>query len=202
MKSRDRTRRSERYILELLVNRALIRIAAVPDLGFPEETQASALNHLRLRQHMIRSEEDRCAEDAFEGRNQAPILSAAFVQRERLEHLACAPEADRLALLLNGKRRQIDQNEPVLSPRQPEARMAGDLQDEVAVPPFIEQIGRSGLLDRQSTQYEWPRTESQVLVALLSPEPDLAAGLSHPKLTLRDDQFRRHRFQNGTGARH
>src|SRR3982751_1322854 len=51
-------------------------------------------------------------------------------------------------------------------------------------------------------QHEWPRTESQALIALLSFQPDLTASVSHPKLALRNDEFRRHCFQNGTSARH
>ena len=103
---------------------------------------------------------------------------------------------------MDGERGEVNQYEPILSPRQPEARMSRDLQNKIPVPTFIQQIRRSRLLNRHSAEHEWPRTESQALVPLLSSEPYLAAGLSHPQLPLRDDEFRHHHFQNGTGTRY
>jgi hypothetical protein len=50
---------------------------------------------------------------------------------------------DRLTFLLDGQRRQEDWNNPVLPERNSIIRMTGDLQNEPAVAPFVEElIGR------------------------------------------------------------
>lgn len=119
------------------------------------------------------------------------------MKSERVQHFARVPEANSLALLLDGKGCQINQNEPILAPGQSETWMAGDLQDEIPVSPFVQEICRRRLLDRQSTEHEWPRAESQGLIPLLSLEPDLAAGFNCSKFSLRNNQLWSYPLQDG-----
>src|SRR5262249_51115274 len=112
------------------------------------------------------------AECAFKRSNQSPILFASFAHAEGLQHFGSALELDRLAFLLDGQRRQENWNNPVLPERNPKIRMAGDLQNELAVPPFVEELIGRQTADGQATQNERPRTKTKVLISLVPFQPN------------------------------
>ena len=82
-------------------------------------------------------------------RTQQPIADTLcnFAHAESLQHFGRTLELDGLTLLLDGQRRQEDWNNPVLTKRDPMIRVTRDLQNELAVPPFIEK-----LISRQTTE--------------------------------------------------
>jgi hypothetical protein len=92
------------HILELIGNRILVRISAIPDLGLAEEAEPRPLNHLGRSPEGVGAEEDGGPEDPLECCHQSPVLLATFVHVERLQHLGGGAEANRLTLLARRKR--------------------------------------------------------------------------------------------------
>ena len=64
----------------------------------------------------VGAEEDRCSENSLEGGHQPSVLCPTLLHTERVEHLRCASELNRLALLADCQRGKKDRNEPVLAP--------------------------------------------------------------------------------------
>src|SRR4029078_10641064 len=89
-------------VLELRRKCSLIRmLPAVPDLRFAHEIESTPLDYCGLAAEAVRSEEDRCAEDALKRANQTAIFLPASVHAEALQHFGRSPESDCLALLLD-----------------------------------------------------------------------------------------------------
>jgi hypothetical protein len=106
------------------------------------------------------------------------------------EHLGRSSESDRSTLLLDTKSCEEDRHQAILAERNAELRMAGDLQREVAVPPFINQLLFRQTPNRQSTQDERTRTEAEVLILLLAANANEFDAASLLELLSRDDEFR------------
>ena len=68
------------HILELIRNGVLLRIATVPNLGFTEEAESRALDHLGRSAEGIRAKEDGRSKDSFEG----DLLADALVHLQQL----------------------------------------------------------------------------------------------------------------------
>jgi len=134
-----------------LAKQAVLVSAVVPDPSFAEKIETCAMHNFGVRGQTVRPKEDRRAECAFKRSNQSPILFATFAHAEGIQHFGSALELDRLAFLLDGQRRQEDWNNPVLAERNAIIRMTGDLQKELAVPPFIEELIGRQTADGQST---------------------------------------------------
>src|SRR5579884_595117 len=115
------------HILELVGNWILLRIAAVPDLRFAEETESRPLDHLGCTSERVGSEKDCCSEDSLESGDQSPVLLASRVHSEGFQHLRSRAEANRLALLAHRKRGQVNRNHTILPKWQPVVRMPRDL---------------------------------------------------------------------------
>jgi hypothetical protein len=94
----------------------------------------------------VGAEEDRCTEDALEGGYQPSVLCPTLLHTERVKHLRCASELNRLPLLTDRQRSQKNRNEPVLTPREAVRRMASHLKRKLAIASFVEQLARRGLL--------------------------------------------------------
>jgi hypothetical protein len=120
------------------------------------------------------------------------ILLAAFVHAERLQHFSGSSETNRLALLPNGKRGQVNRDNTILPEWQTVIRMPGDLQNEVAVPPFVKHLVLRRFPHWQTTKYERPRTESQVLFSFLALQPNHATAFGLSELLFRDQKLRHH----------
>ena len=99
----------------------------------------------------VRSEEDRCPEDALERRHESPVLRPALLHPECIQHLGRAAERDPRGLLPNRERRQKDRYESVLSPWQSIGRVSGYLKQKMAISPFMEEMSRWRTLYREST---------------------------------------------------
>ncbi len=125
------------HVFKLVGQGALIEAAVVPDLRFLQEVEACSLHQLRLAGHGIRPEEQCGAEDPFEAADEALVFLAALLHPERVQHFGATLEANGLALLLNSQSRQVDRDQTVLAIGHAVVGMTGDLQDEVAVSPFI-----------------------------------------------------------------
>src|SRR4051794_29263624 len=95
----------------------------IPDPSFPQEVETRSLDHFRFALDAIGTEEDRGTEDALEGFDEPSVFFSTFAHTEGMEHLGARTESNRLTLLLDGQRSQIDQNQPILSIRQPELGM-------------------------------------------------------------------------------
>jgi hypothetical protein len=114
------------------------------------------LNHFSGRADLVRAEEDRGAEDSFESADKSPILLAAFVHSKDFEHLACAAETHDRALLLHCQCCQEDRNDAILTERNFEIRMAGDLQNELPVPTLVHQLIAGKPTHGQAAKYKRP----------------------------------------------
>src|SRR5690242_18153496 len=92
------------HIFKLIGNGVLLRIPAVPDLSFLEKAEARSLHHLSCSAEAVGSEEDSRSKDALKKSGyQAAIFLAPFVYAEGLQHFSRSSEANRLALLPDGK---------------------------------------------------------------------------------------------------
>src|SRR6476660_2714468 len=93
----------------------------------------------------VRAKEYRRAKYSLERCDQTAILRPALLHSEHVQHFGCAPEGDRLFLLSYSQRCEKNGNQPVLSPRHPVRRMAGDLEKKLAVSALVDQhsFGRS-----------------------------------------------------------
>src|SRR5215831_15431156 len=134
-----------------IAKQALLVSAVVPDPRFAEKIETRALLHSGIRGKTVRPKEDRRAECAFKRPNQSPILFTTLTHPEGLQHFCSAFELDRLTFLLDGQCRQEDGNNPVLPERNSKIRMTGDLQNELAVSPFIEELIGRQTADGEST---------------------------------------------------
>jgi hypothetical protein len=90
----------------------------------------------------VGAEEDGCPEDPLEGSDQTTILRTTLLHRERVQHLRGAFKSDPRTFLADRERRQKNGDQPILPPGQTVARMPGDLQNELAVPSFVEEAAR------------------------------------------------------------
>ena len=93
---------------------------------------------------------------------------------------------DRLALLPHRHRREKDRNNTILAERNPIVRMAGNLENELTVSTFIEELIRWQTADGQSAEDERPGTEAEILIGLLPFQPDLFNALNLPVHLFRD----------------
>jgi hypothetical protein len=105
----------------------------------------------------VSSEEDRRSKDPLERSNQSPVLGTALLDTECIKHFGGAVECDPRGLLPNGHCRQKDWNQPILSPRESIARVAGDLKNKSSVPPLVKQTSRWRTLYRQATKHKRAR---------------------------------------------
>jgi hypothetical protein len=101
--------------------------------------------------YRVCAEKDCGAEDSFERCRQPTVLLSTIAHAECFQHFGSGFESDRLTLLLDGQRRQEDWNNPVLSEWNPIVRMTGDLEDELAVPPFVKELSSRQCPNWQST---------------------------------------------------
>src|SRR6516165_2158991 len=134
-----------------IARQAVLVSAVVPDPSFAEKNETRAMHHFGIRGQTFRPKEDRRTECAFKRPNQSPILFATFTHAEGLQHFGSALELDRLTFLLDGQRRQEDWNNPVLPEGDSIIRMTGDLQNELPVPAFIEELISRQTADGEST---------------------------------------------------
>ena len=102
----------------------------------------------------IRSEKYRGTEDALEGGDQSPVLGTALLNAECIQHLGGAIERDPGGLLANCHRCQEDRNQAVLSPGKPVARVAGDLEHEAPVSPFVKEASVWRALHWKTAEYK------------------------------------------------
>src|SRR6185369_6573178 len=101
-----------------------------------------SLNDPGSRCELLGAKEHRGAEDAFERSNETAIFFPAFVHSECLQHLRGGVKADGLALLPHRHRREKDRNNTILAERNAIVRMPGNLENELTVATFIEELIR------------------------------------------------------------
>ena len=77
------------------------------------------------------------------------VLLAAFMHPERLQHFRRGSKPNGLALLLYGQSCQEDRHDPVLPERHAVLGVAGDLENELAIPAFVEKLARRKSPDRK-----------------------------------------------------
>ncbi len=186
-------------VFKLIGKSALIQVAVVPNLCFPQKVEARTLDHLCLSGYIVRSEEDRRPKDSLEGSNEAPVLLASLLQPEGLQHFGAALEANRLALLLHSESGQVDRHEPVLTKRETKLRVPGDLQKEIAVSSLEEHFALRWSANWQPAKHKGTGAESQTLVFLLTFNSDQATPLGLPEFLFGDDQLRSHLPENRAG---
>ena len=91
-----------------------------------EEAEPRSLHHSRCSAEAVGSEEDSRSKDAFKSGYQAAVFLAAFVHAESLQHFSRSSDADRLALLPGGNRRQINRYDSILTRWQPVVRVTSN----------------------------------------------------------------------------
>jgi hypothetical protein len=139
--------------------------AVVPDVRLAQKRESRHVNDRGRSELAVGSEENRSAENPLERADESAIVFAALLHTERVEHFRSAPESNRLTLLPDSQSCEKYGYDSIQSKRQPILRVARDLEHEVSIPAFEQQLaGRRGP-DRQTAKNEWSRAESQVLVA-------------------------------------
>jgi hypothetical protein len=73
--------------------------------------------------------------------------------------------------------------------------VSGHLQNELAVPPFVEQLPQWELPNREAAQHERTRAETQALRPLLAVNPNQFDAINLPEPALGDDQLGLGSFQ-------
>ena len=102
----------------------------------------------------VGTEENRSSKDPLKGTDQTPVLGSALLHSEGVEHCGGTVERYPWRPLTDRKCREEDRHEPILTPWKAIARVTGDLQNEVAVPPLVKQAALSRSLDRQPAENE------------------------------------------------
>src|SRR5688572_12323578 len=79
--------------------------------------------------------------------------------------------------------------------------MAGNLENELAVSTFIQELIRRQSPDRQSAEDERPGTEAEILIGLLAFQPNLFNALSFPgaSVSKSEQSFEPGRLNGQTG---
>jgi hypothetical protein len=120
-----------------------------PDLGFAYEVEPGAVDDGDTLPLGVGAEEDGRAKNALKSSDEAPILGTALLHAEGVQHIRRAVEGNLRCLLTNRESREEDRDEPILTPRQAETRVSGDLQNELAIASLVEQATRNWPLHRQ-----------------------------------------------------
>jgi hypothetical protein len=96
---------------------------------------------------------------------------------------------DDLAFLADCQSREENEDKPVLSKRQAELRVSGDLKEEVPVPPLKEQLVRRRLADGETAKYERAGSERERLLPALPIGADQRNSLRLLEPIARDDKL-------------
>src|SRR6185312_4292072 len=113
---------------------------------------------------------------------------------ESLQHFSGSSEADRLALLPNGKRRQINRYDSILTEWQSVVRVTSDLQNEVAVSALVQHFVPRWLATGSPHRTNGLETESHVLFSFLTLQPHTAATFGLAQFLFRNHEFPRNPF--------
>jgi len=97
------------------------------------------MRHCRSLALRVSTKENRRAEYPLERCDQPAILGTALPHSENIQHFCCAAKRNGLFLLSHGKRREKNGHQPILTSGNAVLRMAGDLQQKLAVPAFVHQ---------------------------------------------------------------
>src|SRR5271167_4854390 len=103
---------------------------------------------------------------------------------ECFEHFGCGSKPNGLALLPNSECGQINRNYPILAERQAVVRMTRHLQNELAIPPFVDHLVFRRLPDGEPAKHKRPGGESKVLLSRLPFQLYQAASFCLTKLLL------------------
>ena len=90
------------------------------------------------------------------------------MQTEGVQHLGRAVKGNSRTLLPNRHRRQEDRHDPVLAERQTIFRMTGDLQNELSIAAFVQELICRQSADRQTTENQRPPGKTEALIALIA----------------------------------
>ena len=158
------------------------------------------MNHAGLRIQSLRSEEDCCTEDSFESGHKPPVLLPALGHPKCVQHLRCGSESNDLAFLLDCPGSEHDRHQPVLTERQAKVWMAGQLKDEMSVPPLVQELSGRRAPNGQAAQHERSRRKGQSLrtrLSIISHQRD-SVRLPHP--VFRNNEIRMRSCEYRSGA--
>jgi hypothetical protein len=139
------------------------------------------------------------SKDALERGDNTAVFFAALRHAEHFEDRRPGFEPHRLALLADCESCQKDRNQSILSVRQAERGMSGDLQLEMAVLAFVQKSAARRSPQRQPTKHEGTGTESEGSLVVFFPDPDKLDAFDLAKLLLGDDELAVGSLKNGTG---
>ena len=148
------------------------RGAAIPDLSLTQEVESATVNDSRRCADSLCLEEDRRTKDALKSADDPAILLPSLRHAKAIEHLCGGTKSDYLAFPANGQSRKENEDQPVLSKRQTELRVSGDLKEEVPVPPLEEKLVGRRLADRKAAEDEWAGGDRKRLLSVLPIEAD------------------------------
>src|SRR5207249_1002470 len=146
-----------------------------PQLHRIKEVETGPVNKGAAGGMIFRPEEDCRGEDTFESVFDSPVVEAVGLKVKEGEHLGGTLKADSSALLFQGKRRNPNGDEPVLTEGQTVIGMAEYLKKKFAAVPRMCQLIFRWTAQGQPAQNEWPRIERKFLSAgsaLLTDEAD------------------------------
>ena len=127
------------HVLHFAGRRFVSQVAIAPDLSLAHKVKTGMVKNSCPLRLCIRAEENRRAKDPLKRCDQPPVLRAALLHAESLQHVGCARKCNRSTLLANGQCSEKDRYKAVLAPRKAITWVAGHLEDKPAVPPLMEQ---------------------------------------------------------------
>jgi uncharacterized protein GlcG (DUF336 family) len=127
------------------------------------KVESGAMDHSGAFPLPVGTEEDRGSEDSLKRSDQTPVLRAALLHPEGIEHGSSTLEGNLRRLLADRLSRKKNGDEPVLSPWKAVAGMAGELRSEIAVSALVQKSARWRAADREAAEDERARRETEIL---------------------------------------
>ena len=131
------------------------------------EVEASRIDKDLLDTLPFATKENRGSENSLEGRFDPAVLASILWQVKIVEQLGWALEMNDAALLFDGQSGQPNRDEAILSVRQTEPRMSGDLKNQFSVAPGVDELVWGRPAKRKSAQHKWPRVKGDLLLIIL-----------------------------------
>jgi len=156
-------------------------MSAEPKLNPIEEVETGPVGNMVSARLVFGAEEDGGGKDPLESLHDAAVVTAVLGQAEEIQELSRALEADGTGLLLHGEGGDPDGNEAVLTKRKTEARVTGDIEEELAIASGVSELVFWWAAQGDTTKDERSGMVGEFLRAVLSRLADQADGFELPE---------------------
>jgi hypothetical protein len=176
----ERLAESNGVLLGVIRGRGVV-MSVEPKLNPIEEVETGPVGDMVSARLVFGAEEDGGGKDPPESLHDAAVVTAVLGQAEEIQDLSRALEADGTGLLLHGERGDPDGNEAVLTERKTEARVTGDIEEELAIASGVSELVFWWAAQGDTTKDERSGMVGKFLRAVLSRLTDEADGFELPE---------------------